>query len=233
VGFNVERGDVVTRGPAVAQGEAGYLAVLDAPFGRMRALFETPVTLAAFSASLFAGDLNGAPPAARLITDLLPGVVSEARVSALDSNYVRALRAGSEEDPFSSENPGSSIDGGVGLFGSLVPLTVLRVAVVSFVDEPIEGRYAIIDGPANAPAELRIFSYRGALSGSYGPSGTAAALVGGRGVNPPVHLEFYSDRFALAVYGRFEGRYASGELIGTFAAEGSDQRLATVYRRVP
>lgn len=233
--FNVERGDVVRRGPVAATGAAAYLAVLDAPVGqRLRFLFEKPVALVAFSGSILATDGTDPKFGRRLQSNLAPGLRMEARTSALDSNYVRALRAGSGEDPFSSENPGNSIEGGVGVFGSLVPLSALRLDVVSFIDEPIEGRYVIVDGPPAAPRELRIFSYRGALSGSFAPSdGSASALFGARGAAPPVRLDFYSDRFDIVRSGSFEGRYSGGELLGTFTPESGSGGVATVYRHAP
>lgn len=231
VTFNVERGDVARSSAVAAEGAAAYLAVLDGPLGtRPRRLFDAPPALLAFAGSLFAGDVNSSRPEARLQASLLPGLASEARVSAVDTNFARSLRAGSEEDPFSSENPGNSIEGGVGVFGSLVPTTLIRLEVVSYVDEPIEGRYVITDGPTRAPRELRIFSYRGNLSGSFaGASGAATALFGARS-GGDLRIDFYGDRFAVVRIGTFEGRYASRELRGTFTAEGETAAVPTVYR---
>ena len=233
--FNVERGDAQNRGPRAAAGAAGYLAIVDPPLGnRLRLLFDNPVSMSAFAGSLFVFDPTRTGSDSRFRADLMPGLLTEARVTALDTNYVRALRAGSDEEPLSSENPGSSIEGGVGLFGSLVTVSLMRLDVVSFVDEPIEGRYLLVDGPDAAPAEMRIFSFRGGLSGSF-PSlaGTATAVFGARGTNPPVGLEFYRDRFAVARIGIFEGRYSAGDLSGTFTADGSTTGVATLYRRAP
>jgi hypothetical protein len=234
VTFNVERGDFVRRSAIGAGGAAGYLAVLDAAAGRARRLYDLPVSLQASGSALIAGGFADPQTDQRLVVGLTPGRPSEGRVSGLDKNYVRALRAGSDEDPFSSENPGSSIEGGVGLFGSLVTVSLMRLDVVSFVDEPIEGRYVIVEGPATAPGEMRIYSYRAALSGSFSPSDHAtAALFGTRGTSPPVRLDFYSDRFQLVRLGTFEGRYSGGELRGTYTAEGDASGLTTVYRNTP
>lgn len=235
VTFNVERGDAQNRSPVVAEGAAGYLALVDAPLGTpLRRLFDDPVSLAAFSGSLFAFDPTKTGSDSRYRADLVPGLFTEARVAAIDTNYARALRAGSDEEPFSSENPGSSIEGGVGLFGSLVTVSLMRLDVVSFVDEPIEGRYVLVDGPDAAPAEMRLFSFRGALSGSF-PSftGTATAVLGARGTNPPVRLDFYRDRSAVVRIGTFDGRYSTGQLIGTFTPEGQAAGAPTVYQRAP
>jgi hypothetical protein len=232
--FNVERGDFARRFSGTAAGAAGYLVVLDAATGRARRLFDRPVTVAAFSATMVAGDETVPGSDDRLAVSLYPGLPSDASVGAVDSNFRRALRAGDDEDPLSSENPGSSIEGGVGVFGSVVPLSSLRLDVVSFVDEPLEGRYEFVTGPIEAPSELRLFAYRGGLSGSFLPGDVAtAALFGTRGTEPPLRLEFFSDRFRLARVGLFEGRFVSGELRGTFLAAGAATSVPTTYRRVP
>jgi hypothetical protein len=234
VTFNVERGDVVRRSARPAAGAASYLVVLDAANGRAQRLYDTPVSLTAFSGTLIAaaeGDLSGE---GRVGVSLYPGLPTDASVVAIDTNYRRFLRADDDEDPFSSENPGSSIEGGVGLFGSVVPLSVMRLDVVSFVDEPIEGRFIISVGPSAAPAEMRLFSYRGVLSGSFLPSRSGtAAVFGSRGTDPPLRLDFYSDRFELARVGSFEGRVVAGDLVGTFVPAGATTGPPTTYRRAP
>jgi hypothetical protein len=234
VTYNVERGDVLRRAPTTAAGAAGYLVVLDAANGRARRVYDGPVSLTAFSGTLIAANERDPTGESRVAVSLYPGLRSDGTVSAIDSNYRRALRSGEGEDPFSSENPGSSIDGGVGLFGSIVPLAALRLDVVSFFDEPIEGRYFIVDGPAAAPREFRIYSYRGALSGNYLPSNPeVSALFGTRGVDPPIRLDFFSDRFQFVRAGTLDGRIVSGELRGTYTPATTTTGSPVSYRRTP
>ena len=101
---------------------------------------------------------------------LLPGLPQNFIVVAVDSNYFRYHESGF--DPFGDETRGNTLTGGVGLFGSVVPVMAKTLDLTADIDTPIEGSwiadrasltlpftltlYASPTYPANQPSDFRI-----------------------------------------------------------------------------
>ncbi len=71
----------------------------------------------------------------------MPGFHQDILVAAVDSNFYDYYRT--NNDPFTGAGIISRINGGLGLFGSLVTLTNGTLTVIADQTEPIEGRFRI------------------------------------------------------------------------------------------
>ena len=84
----------------------------------------------------------------------VPGFFQEIALGAVDTNYFDYYRSGS--DPFTGSGLINRLEGGIGLFGSYVPVVRRVVDVVANEDDPIEGTYH--DGPpALSRVTLRLY----------------------------------------------------------------------------
>ena len=156
---------------------------------------------------------------------LIPGFHQDLLVAAVDSNFFDYYRT--NNDPFTGAGIISRINGGLGLFGSLVTLTNGTLTVIADQTEPIEGRFRLqpsadtgfvasfnlyVESPAinsNAPA---------ALSGRYITTGTNPRADGvvGRIKGNDVVLAFLSNQTASDTLGVFVGQLSNGVLKGQF-----------------
>ena len=171
--------------------------------------------------NLFAGNLQHV---------LVPGFHQDLLVVAVDSNFFDYYRT--NNDPFTGAGIISRINGGLGLFGSLVTLTNGTLTVVADQTEPIEGRFRIqapvdsaipvssfnlyIESPAingNAPA---------ALSGRYITTGANPHVDGliGKMKGNDVSLAFLTNQSASDTIAVFVGQLSNGVLKGQFAVSG-------------
>jgi hypothetical protein len=171
--------------------------------------------------NLFAGDLQHV---------LVPGFHQDLLVAAVDSNFFDYYRT--NNDPFTGAGIISRINGGLGLFGSLVTLTNGTLTVIADQTEPIEGRFRVqapvdsatpvssfnlyIESPAinsNAPA---------ALSGRYITTGANPHVDGliGKMKGNDVALAFLANQSASDTIAVFVGQLSNGVLKGQFAASG-------------
>jgi hypothetical protein len=82
--------------------------------------------------NLFAGDLQRV---------FVPGFRQDMLVAAVDSNFYDYYRT--NNDPFTGAGIISRVNGGLGLFGSLVSLNSGTLTVVADQTEPIEGRFRL------------------------------------------------------------------------------------------
>jgi hypothetical protein len=156
---------------------------------------------------------------------LIPGFHQDLLVAAVDSNFFDYYRT--NNDPFTGAGIISRINGGLGLFGSLVTLTNGTLTVIADQTEPIEGRFRLqpsadtgfvasfnlyVESPAissTAPA---------ALSGRYITTGTNPRADGvvGRIKGNDVVLAFLSNQTASDTLGVFVGQLNNGVLKGQF-----------------
>jgi hypothetical protein len=178
--------------------------------------------------NLFAGDLQHV---------LVPGFHQDLLVAAVDSNFFDYYRT--NNDPFTGAGIISRINGGLGLFGSLVTLTNGTLTVIADQTEPIEGRFRVqapvdsatpvssfnlyIESPAinsNAPA---------ALSGRYITTGANPHVDGliGKMKGNDVALAFLANQSASDTIAVFVGQLSNGVLKGQFAASG----IAATYAK--
>ena len=78
---------------------------------------------------------------------LVPGFHQDILIAAVDSNFFDYYRT--NNDPFTGTGIISRINGGLGLFGSLVTLTNGTLTVVADQTQPIEGRFRVTTNGAN------------------------------------------------------------------------------------
>jgi Domain of unknown function (DUF4249) len=156
---------------------------------------------------------------------LIPGFHQDLLVAAVDSNFFDYYRT--NNDPFTGAGIITRINGGLGLFGSLVTMTNGTLTVIADQTEPIEGRFRLqpsadtgfvasfnlyVESPAinsNAPA---------ALSGRYITTGTNPRADGvvGRIKGSDVVLAFLRNQTAGDTVGVFLGQLNNGVLKGQF-----------------
>ena len=166
--------------------------------------------------NLFAGNLQHV---------LIPGFHQDLLVAAVDSNFFDYYRT--NNDPFTGAGIISRINGGLGLFGSLVTMTNGTLTVIADQTEPIEGRFRLqptadsifvssfnlyVESPAissDAPA---------ALSGRYlatGPNPRVDGVIGRMKGNDVV-LAFLGNQTASDTLALFVGQLSNGVLKGQF-----------------
>jgi hypothetical protein len=103
-------------------------------------------------------DLDGGlrnPLADQLPPVFVPGFLQTVQVLAVDTNYFDYYR--SANDPFTGTGIINHLDGGRGVFGSVVAIRTSRLDVVAPIDEPGEGEWvSVADG---TPSPTRIIVY--------------------------------------------------------------------------
>lgn len=102
----------------------------------------------------------------------VPGFVQDVTTAAVDRNYFDYYR--SKNDDYSGRGLINHVEGGLGVFGSMVLLRFLRLDVTADVDQRVEGTYSRVEGPG--PEFIEIFTNGGDaaqadLSGRYLASG--------------------------------------------------------------
>jgi hypothetical protein len=156
---------------------------------------------------------------------LVPGFHQDLLVAAVDSNFFDYYRT--NNDPFTGAGIISRINGGLGLFGSLVTLTNGTLTVIADQTQPIEGRFRLQPTPDsifvssfNLYIESRAASSTApaALSGRYtatGPNPRADGIVG-RIKGNDVVLAFLGNQSAADTLAVFVGQLNNGVLKGQF-----------------
>lgn len=157
------------------------------------------------------------------------------QLSAIDTNFYDYYR--SQNNPFTGTGLINHLQGGTGLFGSLVPLKALSLETVATQDLPVEGRFEGNPSFASsAPAVMTLYvdSRWGKLAqitGNY----EREALPGRRGVigflnGSSISLAFLREQLASDTSETFSGTlFGSDSIVGTSRATG--ERI--VYRKVP
>ena len=177
--FNRDHDTLVVSWNAAAMTRA-YALRVESPFG--------PFFL--FTDSLrfrLTGDLRN-PFADQFERVFIPGFRQDILVAAIDTNFFDYYRT--NNDPFTGTGLLSHINGGLGLFGSMVILSSGTLAVTADTADPIEGRYRATAIPdPSTPATITLYvespaarsGLPSALSGRWvtnGPAGHADGLLG-------------------------------------------------------
>jgi len=171
--------------------------------------------------NLFAGDLQRV---------LVPGFHQDLLVAAVDSNFFDYYRT--NNDPFTGAGIISRINGGLGLFGSLVTLTNGTLTVIADQTEPIEGRFRV-QAPVDSATPVSSFNLYvespaissdapAALSGRYvttGPNPHIDGLIG-RMKGNDVAIAFLANQLAADTVAVFVGQLSNGVLKGQFTGSG-------------
>jgi hypothetical protein len=157
---------------------------------------------------------------------LIPGFRQDITVGAVDSNFYDYYRT--NNDPFTGSGIISRINGGIGLFGSMVTVTSGTLTVTADQTEPIEGRFRLTPPAADvaAPATLQLYveskSSRSdvpdALSGRYTTSGVSPRTDGiiGELSGSAVTLIFLSNQLVTDTLDVFKGQLSNGTITGTY-----------------
>ena len=157
---------------------------------------------------------------------LVPGFHQDVLVAAVDSNFFDYYRT--NDDPFTGAGIISRIDGGLGLFGSLVTLTNGTLTVIADQTQPVEGRYRV-QPPVDSTAIASTFNLYiesaavrtdapSALSGRYnspGPNVRVDGLIGTINGSEVV-LAFLANQLASDTVDVFVGQLNSGVLRGEY-----------------
>ena len=195
-----------------------YAMRVESPFGPFFLFTDSlHVRLAGDLRNLFAGQLQRV---------LIPGFHQDIIVAAVDSNFFDYYRT--NNDPFTGSGIISRINGGIGLFGSLVTLTNGTMTVIADQTEPIEGRFratTVVDSAVPASSfNLYVESPAvradapAALSGRYNtpaPFVRADGLIGTLKGNE-VTIAFLSGQLASDTVDVFEGTLQGGTITGHY-----------------
>jgi len=87
---------------------------------------------------------------------IYPGLTQRFTLVAVDSNYFRYYVAGF--DPFGDDTRGNTLTGGVGLFGSVVPVVSKILDFTADVDTPMEGSWATDRLSPTLPTAMALYS---------------------------------------------------------------------------
>jgi hypothetical protein len=199
-----------------------YAMRVESPFGPFFLFTDSlHVRLTGDLRNLFAGDLQRV---------LVPGFHQDLLVAAVDSNFFDYYRT--NNDPFTGAGIISRINGGLGLFGSLVTLTNGTLTVTADQTEPIEGRFRV-QAPVDSAVPVSSFNLYiespainsgapAALSGRYvatGPNPHIDGLIGKMKGND-VAIAFLANQLATDTVAVFVGQLSNGVLKGQFSPRG-------------
>ena len=156
----------------------------------------------------------------------IPGFRQDAMIAAVDSNFYDYYRT--NNDPFTGSGIINRINGGIGVFGSLVSLSTGTLTVVADQTEPIEGRFRLTPAVTDpsAPATITLYveskSTRAdvpdALSGRYtttGPNSRTDGIVGQQS-GTHIVLAILANQLATDTVDVFTGELSGGLLRGSY-----------------
>jgi hypothetical protein len=203
-------------------GARSYAVRVESPFGPFFLFTDsTGIRFTGDLRNIFAGDLQRV---------FIPGFRQEVIVAAVDSNFYDYYRT--NNDPFTGSGIISRIDGGIGLFGSIVSLNTGTLAITADQTEPIEGRFRLtpLSSDQNAPNLLTLYiESKGAsdglpssLSGRYslGTSTTRGDGIIGKNLGTTVSLALLQNQL-------------SGDTLDVFVGELQGDTLRGNYTRAP
>ena len=214
-------------------GARSYFVRVETPFGP-RAFF-TDDTRVRLSGDLRNTDADGLPRV------FVPGFPQAVTVSAVDSNYYDWYR--SHNDVLSGTGLLNRVQGGLGVFGSLVRLRLLDLSVVAPQPEPIAGSFRFAGTAAEASTtpylalELYVESAASrsdqpdALSGNavkrktLGDPGCSLCGVLGSVRNGQVELQLLNAWSARDTVETFVGELRGDTLVGTYRGAGGAVRF--------
>ena len=196
-----------------------YAVRIETPFGPFFLFTDsTRLRLSGDLRNLFADDLQHV---------FIPGFRQDVLVAAVDSNFYDYYRT--NNDPFTGSGIISRIDGGIGLFGSLVTMTSGTVSVVADRSGAPEGRYRFLAaqsaGVSTITQDMTIYvESRAAGAGlPVALSGRYTTAVGGRidGIlgqqqDGVITLSFLNNQLSGRKIDTFVGELRGDTLVGSF-----------------
>jgi hypothetical protein len=173
--------------------------------------------------NLFAGDLQRV---------FVPGFRQDMIIAAVDSNFYDYYRT--NNDPFTGAGIISRVNGGLGMFGSIVNLNTGTLTVAADITEPIEGRFRLVPTSVdlNTPTIITLYieskaareDLPAALSGRYtlGGSTTRGDGIIGRMFGTDVNFALVQNQLAGDTVDVFIGELMGDTLRGTYRERGGN-----------
>ena len=231
--MNRDRDALNVQWPAAAIART-YALRIETPFGPF--FLFTDSTHLRFSGTLrnlFADDLQHV---------FIPGFRQDVLVAAVDSNFYDYYRT--NNDPFTGSGIISRIDGGLGLFGSMVTMTSGTLTVIADRSTAPEGRYRFIasrsTGATPLTTDMTVYvespaagpNLPVALSGRYTrtSNGTTDGILGQQ-LDGVITLSLLNNQQSGRKVDTFIGRMQGDTLIGTF--QRSAETSVSYYLRTP
>jgi hypothetical protein len=210
-----------------AKGARTYAFRVESPFGAFQLFSDTAkLALPGGLRNLFASDLQRV---------FIPGFQQMMTLYAVDTNYFDYYR--SRNDPFTGSGIINRLDGGIGLFGSVVTIDVRMLDVTQQPKEPaLEGDYELIQAPSTPQKIVDVFRLyvetQGpptSLSGWYSRDRTKTPRDGIAGARDGtrIELQFLLDQDSRRRLATFVGAQQGDSLVGSYVGVGG----VVVYRR--
>jgi hypothetical protein len=210
-----------------AKGARTYAFRVESPFGAFQLFSDTAkLSLPGSLRNLFASDLQRV---------FIPGFQQMMTLYAVDTNYFDYYR--SRNDPFTGSGIINRLDGGIGLFGSVVTIDVRMLDVTQQPKEPaLEGDYELIQAPSTPQKIVDVFRLyvetQGpptSLSGWYSRDRTKLPRDGIAGARDGtrIELQFLLDQDSRRRLATFVGAQQGDSLVGSYVGVGG----VVVYRR--
>jgi hypothetical protein len=225
--FDRARDTVVIEWSA-APGARSYFVRIETPYGPRS--FFTDSTRLRLTGELRNVDVTALPRV------FIPGFPQAVTVSAVDSNYYDWYRT--HNDAISGSGLANRVQGGLGVFGSLVRLRFQDYHVVAPQPEPVAGTFNFVGSDAERIStpylSLELYvespSARGdqadALSGryvrrmSFGDTGCPVCGLLGSAQNGEIRLALLTDWFASDTAEVFTGEIRGDTIVGTYRVRG-------------
>lgn len=197
-----------------------YALRIESPFGPFFLFTDsTHVRMAGNLRNLFSSELQHV---------FVPGFRQSMVLFAVDSNFYNYYRT--NNDPFTGAGIISSVNGGLGLFGSIAILNSGTITVTADQTEPIEGRFrlsGVTPDTSTLATTLTLYieskSQRpdvpDALSGRYN-SGTHADGIIGQMTDSTVSLALLANQLSGDTVDVFDGVLQNGALVGSYRKRG-------------
>ena len=215
--FNRDHDTVLVKWNAAAATRA-YALRVESPFGPFFLFTDSlHFRLTGDVRNLFAGNLQRV---------FIPGFRQDLLVAAVDSNFFDYYRT--TNDPFTGTGIISRINGGLGLFGSIVLLSSGTLNVTADQTEPIEGRYRVTSPVTDPSSPVSMTLYvespaaksgvPAALSGRYvtgGPTGRADGILGKLN-GTSVSFALLANQLAGDTVDVFTGTFDGTTITGTY-----------------
>ena len=227
--FNRDHDMLVAQWPANALARS-YAVRIESPFGPFFLFTDsTTIRISGGLRNLFAGELQRV---------FVPGFRQDMFIAAVDSNFYDYYRT--NNDPFTGAGIISRVNGGLGLFGSLVNVSTGTITVTADQTEPIEGRFrfAPATGSPDYPTQLVLYvespaakpELPAALSGQYSIQGSTTPNLGliGRMLGSDVTLAFVN-QLAGDTVDVWNGALKGDTLRGAFRSSG----IEAVFVKTP
>lgn len=146
--FNRDRDALIAQWARVPAARS-YAVRIESPFGPFFMFTDSlSFRITGELRNLFAGDLQRV---------FIPGFRQDAYVAAVDSNFYDYYRT--SNDPFTGAGIISRVNGGLGMFGSIVNLNTGTLTVVADQTQPIEGRFRLVSPTSEADPVTQLTLY--------------------------------------------------------------------------